>query len=298
MQLELNEKKIRKGKPIGLPYIGSKKRIAKRIVGLIIQNFGRDKTIYDIFGGGGAITFECLVNDLDVVYNDKDPTVIAMLELALNSDREFIKTLIVTRDEFFEIKDKENKTPCDELKLLINSFGNNRRGYLYAKKWADIKYNLAKEIIENHDVFSGYLQTETYLNHVDKIKRVEHLERPEQLQQLQGLDQIDRIQDLSELGFRALSLDYTAFSDVTDSILYLDPPYDTGTEYYKHTIDYQAFYDWAYEMSKKNLVLISNYDILDTRFTPVYEFKKTKSTLQSGVRSQGECEKIFMVKEK
>ena len=199
MQLELNEKKIRKGKPIGLPYIGSKKRIAKRIVGLIIQNFGRDKTIYDIFGGGGAITFECLVNDLNVVYNDKDPTVVAMLELILNSDREFIKTLIVTRDEFFEIKDKENKTPCDELKLLINSFGNNRRDYLYAKEWADIKYNLAKEIIENHDVFSGYLQTETYLNHVDKIKRVKHLERLEQLEQLQKLQQIERLQALSRI---------------------------------------------------------------------------------------------------
>ena len=136
------------------------------------------------------------------------------------------------------------------------------------------------------------------LQQLQQIERLQALSRIQQLQRLDQIDRIDRIQDLSELGFRTLNLDYTAFSDVTDSILYLDPPYDTGREHYKHTIDYQAFYDWAYEMSKKNLVLISNYDILDTRFTPVYEFKKTKSTLQSGVKSQGECEKIFMVKEK
>ena len=56
MMLELDEKKIRKGKPIGLPYQGSKKKISKKIVEIIKQNFGTEKPIYDIFGGGGAIT--------------------------------------------------------------------------------------------------------------------------------------------------------------------------------------------------------------------------------------------------
>ena len=51
--LKLDEKKIRKGKPIGLPYQGSKKKISKKIVEIIKQDFGTDKPIYDIFGGGG-----------------------------------------------------------------------------------------------------------------------------------------------------------------------------------------------------------------------------------------------------
>ena len=33
--LNLDEKKIRKGKPIGLPYQGSKKKISKKIVEII-----------------------------------------------------------------------------------------------------------------------------------------------------------------------------------------------------------------------------------------------------------------------
>lgn len=64
--LKLDEKKIRKGKPFGLPYQGSKKKISKKIVEIIKQNFGTDKKIYDIFGGGGAITAECMLNNLEV----------------------------------------------------------------------------------------------------------------------------------------------------------------------------------------------------------------------------------------
>ena len=93
--LELNEKKIRKGRPIGLPYQGSKKKISKKIVGIIKQNFGTDKPIYDIFGGGGAITAECLLNGLDVHYNDLDETVTSMFQKVVSEDREYLKTLVV-----------------------------------------------------------------------------------------------------------------------------------------------------------------------------------------------------------
>src|SRR5450830_757945 len=70
--LKLDEKKIRKGKSIGLPYQGSKKKISKKIVEIIKQNFWTDKVIYDVFGGGGAITAECVLNGLEVYYNDLD----------------------------------------------------------------------------------------------------------------------------------------------------------------------------------------------------------------------------------
>ena len=146
--LELNEKKIRKGKPVGLPYQGSKKKISKKIVEIIKQNFGTDKPIYDIFGGGGAITAECLINGLEVHYNDLDETVTSMFQKVVSEDRDYLKTLIVSREDFFKIRDKENKTIDDELKLLVNSFRNNRNNYLYSKEFSDLKYNLAVEIIK------------------------------------------------------------------------------------------------------------------------------------------------------
>ena len=117
--LNLDEKKIRKGKPIGLPYQGSKKKISKKIVEIIKQNFGTDKPIYDIFGGGGAITAECILNGLEVHYNDLDKDITKAFERVISQDREWIKTLIISRTEFTEIKAKENKTTDDFLKLYI-----------------------------------------------------------------------------------------------------------------------------------------------------------------------------------
>ena len=342
--LELDEKKIRKGKPLGLPYQGSKKKISKKIVEIIKQNFGTDKPIYDIFGGGGAITAECLINDLEVHYNDLDRTITDMFQKVVSEDRDYLKTLIVSRNEFLKIREKENKTVDDELKLLVNSFGNNRKGYLYSEEFSDLKHNLAVKIIKNHDTFDGYKKTETYLKAKSTSK--------EQLEQLQRLQQLEQLQQLGRM-LEATNLDYKAFSDIESSILYLDPPYQGATGYggYEHggkarsvlpdvynkmrqkllkmptgsviveeEIEYklgmppnnyrmyvkdlriqpnsfenQSFYDWAYKMSKKNIVLISSYEISDSRFECVYEFKNARSTLQGGTNNS-KTEKLFMVK--
>ena len=285
--LKLDEKKIRKGKPIGLPYQGSKKKISKKIIEIIKQNFGTDKPIYDIFGGGGAITAECILNGLEVHYNDLDKDITNAFERVISQDREWIKTLIVSREEFFEIKDKENKTTDDFLKLLINSFGNKKRDYLCSKEISDLKYNLAKEIIEKHDVFSGYKQTETYKRSIEKYKQLEQFQRLQQLEQLQQLDEV-----------KATNKSYHTFSDVSGAVLYLDPPYEGSHQKgYINSFDSQEFYDWAFEIAKNNIVIISSYSISDERFEAVYSFDKARSTLQGGENSKGKNEKLFMVKD-
>ena len=347
--LKLDEKKIRKGKPIGLPYQGSKKKISKKIIEIIKQNFGTTKPIYDIFGGGGAITAECILNGLEVHYNDLDKGITNAFERVISQDREWIKTLIISREEFFEIKEKENKTTDDFLKLLINSFGNKKRDYLYSKEISDLKYNLAKEIIEKHDVFSGYKQTETYKKVTSGSEWDWFNEKKAQsLQQIGQLQQIERLQQLNEI--KATNKSYRDFSEVSGAILYLDPPYEgttcngykgknqkrkvkpevykemrdkllklqLGTKiehdsfifslgiddnnknrmYYKDvssSFDSQEFYDWAFEMDKTNIVIISSYSISDERFEAVYSFDKAHSTLQGG-RINDKCEKLFMVK--
>ena len=295
--LKLDEKKIRKGKPIGLPYQGSKKKISKKIVEIIKQNFGTTKPIYDIFGGGGAITAECILNGLEVYYNDLDKDITNAFERVVSQDREWIKTLIVSRTEFAELKAKENKTTDDFLKLLINSFGNQKNYYLYSKEISDLKYNLAKEIIEKHDVFSGYKQTETYKRAIEQPKQLEQLIRLsglERLVQLEQLGQLERLERIDEV--KATNKSYHDFSGVSGAILYLDPPYEGTTQYgYINSFNSQEFYDWAFEMSKNNIVIISSYSISDKRFEAVYSFDKARSNIQSRTRND-KCEKLFMVK--
>ena len=120
----------------------------------------------------------------------------------------------------------------------------------------------------------------------------------DRLQQLQRLQQLERLQQLGRLQqTEATNLDYTEFSGVENAILYLDPPYEKThlNGYSINNFDSKAFYDWAYEMSKKNIVLISSYEISDSRFECVYEFKTARSTFQSGTNNN-KTEKLFMVK--
>ncbi|HEQ8365740.1 TPA: DNA adenine methylase [Streptococcus pyogenes] len=286
--LKLDEKKIRKGKPVGLPYQGSKKKISKKIVEIIKQNFDADKLIYDVFGGGGAITAECVLNGLEVHYNDLDNDITDMFQRVISQDREWIKTLIISRDEFNKIRQKEPKSVDDNLKLLVNSFGNELSSYLYGADWSDTKYDLAVEIINKHDVFSGYKQTETYKK-ADKPYDEGELEKNKKLTQLEQLQQLGRLQQLEPTNYS-----YEAFSDIEGAIFYLDPPYENTTQKsYKGDFNSQAFYDWAFGMSKNNIVLISSYDISDERFECVYEFKTARSTMQGGGAGK-RTEKLFM----
>ena len=305
--LKLDEKKIRKGKPIGLPYQGSKKKVAKKIVEIIKQNFGADKVVYDVFGGGGAITAECLKTGLDVKYNDHCSFITAAFQKVISSDREWLKTLIISREEFLKIRAKQEKTLDDELKLLVNSFGNNRQDYIYAKAHADVKYNLAVEIIAKHNVFSGYKQTDTYRNaarpfDVGKpvknqvLNQLQQLQQLEQLQQLGRLQQLQRLQQLERL--EVTNNDYRAFTDVEGAIIYLDPPYEnTDVDGYSDSkqFNHAEFYDWAAEMARENIVLLSSYTVSDDRFEEVFRFETARSTLSGGKR-KGHCEKLFMVK--
>ena len=299
--LKLDEKKIRKGKPIGLPYQGSKKKVAKKIVEIIKQNFGADKVVYDVFGGGGAITAECLKTGLDVKYNDHCSFITAAFQKVISSDREWLKTLIISREEFLKIRAKQEKTLDDELKLLVNSFGNNRQDYLYGKAHADVKYNLAVEIIAKHNVFSGYKQTDTYRNaarpfDVGKPVKNQVLNQLQQLEQLGRLQQLQQLQQLERL--EVTNNDYRAFTDVEGAIIYLDPPYEnSAVDGYSDSkqFNHSEFYDWAVKMARENIVLLSSYTVSDDRFEEVFRFETARSTL-SGGKGKGHCEKLFMVK--
>ena len=299
--LELNEKKVRKGKAVGLPYVGSKKKISKKIVEIIKQNFGTDKTVYDLFGGGGAITAELLINNINVVYNEIDKSVCDMLSTVLVEDREWLKTLLVSREEFVAIREKDIKSTDDELKLLVNSFGNNRKSYLYSKEVSDLKYNLVKQIIDIEDVFSGYKKTTTYQRAVnlyeEKLVFFDKEEKGRVLQQLQQLERLQQLQQLQKLDLLEVNnKDYREYSDISNSIIYLDPPYEKSSNTYEGgSFDSQALYDWAFKMAKNNTVLISSYEVSDPRFEVVYEFKTARSTFQNGKPGK-RYEKLFMVK--
>lgn len=221
--------KYRKGKPVGLPYQGSKKKISRQIVEIIKENFGTDKKVYDVFGGGGAMSCELLIQGYDVLYNELKTDVYEMFKKSLELTEDEIKTFILSRDEFFEIKAKKDKSPIDNLKLLINSFGNNRDSYLYSVDKSEPKYKLALEILEKEKDWRNYKQTDVYKAHVRRLINIERLKQLEQINRLKQLDNINSVNRLEYLEMH--NKDYRAFSDVENAILYLDPPYENTVGY-------------------------------------------------------------------
>lgn len=91
--------------------------------------------------------------------------------------------------------------------------------------------------------------------------------------------------------------DYTIHSDVTNAVIYCDPPYRKHDIYATDNIDHEAFYKWCIEMSKNNTVLVSEYDMPSDIFDCIWE--KGLNVNFSSVREETDSrfERLFKVKE-
>lgn len=136
----------------GLPYKGSKNKLATRIVDLL----PRRKHFYDLFCGGCAVTHAAMlsrkwehftINDL----NWQCPTLFVD---ALNGKYKD-DTRWISREDFFRLKDS------DPYVAFVWSFGNNLRDYIYSREIEPLKkaihyalyfndYSLAAEM--GHDL--------------------------------------------------------------------------------------------------------------------------------------------------
>ena len=67
---------------MAIPYMGSKRKLAKPIIDYILANNPNTKYIYDLFGGGGAISFEALKRKKikQVHYNELNTGVVELLK--------------------------------------------------------------------------------------------------------------------------------------------------------------------------------------------------------------------------
>jgi 16S rRNA G966 N2-methylase RsmD len=133
---------------IGIPYMGSKRKLAEPIINYILAHNPTAKYIFDLFGGGGAISFEALKRKqfLEVHYNELNTGVVELLKK--------IRKDGVT-DEFYNWIDRNtfNKHKNDDdwfggLLKTCWSFGNNQSAYLFGKDIEEPK-GLMHEVVVN-----------------------------------------------------------------------------------------------------------------------------------------------------
>ena len=108
----------------GLPYMGSKNRIAE----WVLENLPEADNLYDLFGGGGAITHCAALSGKykNIYYNDIQKNLTKLFKDAMEGKYKN-ENRWISREEFFDPKNDDNMY----IKLCW-SFGNNATGYMYA----------------------------------------------------------------------------------------------------------------------------------------------------------------------
>ena len=143
----------------GIPYMGSKNRIAKKIIDFLPSG----ETLVDLFGGGGAIT-DC-ANESNkwehIIYNELNELPYKCFLKALRGEYEN-EDRWISRQDFINLKDTDEYVAC------CFSFGNNFRNYMYNEKIEPYKraYHYAV-VLDDFKPLSELFDKET----VDMLKK-------------------------------------------------------------------------------------------------------------------------------
>lgn len=124
----------------GLPYKGSKTKLAERIIDLM----PRAEHLYDLFAGGCAIAHCALVKGKygHVHINNKNPMMPQAFVKALQGGFDD-EDRWISREDFFRLKD------TDPYAALCFSFGSDARTYIYGKDKEEYKKALHYAIYFN-----------------------------------------------------------------------------------------------------------------------------------------------------
>jgi site-specific DNA-adenine methylase len=290
---------------IGIPYMGSKRKLSAKIVDKILSDNPNCKYVYDLFGGGGAISFEFLKRGITTYYNELNTGVVELLK-KIQSDGvtdEFYEW--IDRDTFHKLKDE----PIWKGGLVATcwSFGNNKnKGYLFSKANEEIKKPLHNIIVNKCPIakeeflkLSGIIIDDSLLiaDTVNERRLIvmryvkseigrldlEQLERLKQLQQLTQVQSLERVQSLeiTNLSYEKVIID----TPINKTVIYLDPPY-AGTAKYKCEIDHDALDKFIASSPYK--IYMSGYDM----DMPVVAEFSHRSTL-SATANNKVIEKLF-----
>ena len=306
---------------LSIPYMGSKRKIAEGLFDVMLQVKPRAKYFYDLFGGGGAMSFHALQRGMEVVYNDKDTDMAALMDFLIgrirNGDRSKYGLLpedwyrFITREDFDEIK-KQTGAYAQFVRICY-SFGNHCQSYRYGKEIQDFQKNYHNTVIygdlnsfRSMNTFVGGTLTYPNFNtpHDRRMSLVSQLGRlnktkgkslgykrldcAQSLQSMQRIGDINRINCDLNLQTRKGPFDKVVISTPFDeTIVYLDPPYigTMGVSTYKEQCSHESLYDYM-----RN----SKYTCFLSEYTAPFEFIYTKNVPKFIPQKKQATERLFI----
>lgn len=264
-----------------VPYMGSKNKLATRILNAIYQTVGDFDRVYDLFGGGAAFSVAALKAGHKVHYNEKNTSIVELLRYIVAGKK--LPDRWITREEYHE------KVHGDDwfagFLQSCWSFGNNQKSYLFGTENEKIK-RLGHELVVNKSEqaradLSAVLgvalpMPQTRLDFRRIIARMTG-ERGD-LQQLERLQQLE-----------ITNHSYNEIIVQPGSVVYCDPPYSGTAEYKEGAFDHSAFWQWCRDQN--NPFFISEYMAPDD-FEVIAEFKH-RSTLSSINNAKVTIERVY-----
>jgi len=253
----------------GIPYVGSKNKIAEKI----IDKLPPAKHFYDLFGGGGAMTHCALLSGKYefVHYNELNPLVFKAFKMALNGEFKN-ENRWISREDFERLKDSDPYIAC------CYSFGNDFKTYAYNKEREKFKKAVHYSIFfDDNSLLNKYIDLKDFKYSSGNIKeRRLELQRYMKTNLIESLERLKRLQSLESLNNVGVLLSNLSYDEVpieNDSVIYCDPPYLKVTKkkrYNNSDFNHNSFYDWA---RKQNNIFISEYTMPDD-FEVVYQKEK------------------------
>lgn len=311
----------------GLPYKGSKTKLAERIIDLM----PRAEHLYDLFAGGCAIAHCALVKGKysHIHINDINPMMPQAFVKALNGGFDS-EDRWISREDFFRLKD------TDPYAALCFSFGSDTRTYIYGKDKEEYKkalhyaiyfnsFDLSDKIIgvDLRPIQSCRTRQERYLMAKRLISDAysgntppyPSTRKPREAQKSAGCKTASNthgsqfkkkrtdLESLERHGRMPVSIsldtltwsatDYQDVQILENSVIYCDIPYK-GTNRYAGKgadFDHDRFYEWALRQTQP--IFISSYDMPKEDFKVIAEYSRT-DTLSATNNSLRVTERIFI----
>ena len=293
--------------PLRIPYMGSKRKICNELFQKMLEIKPNAKYFFDLFGGGGSMSFFALQIGLKTHYNEKQKGLVDLINYILDRSKnkqsgkfgifpdDFYK--FITREEFAVLKDEDSIK--GQFARICYSFGNNQKDYLFG----DIEElkRLAHDIVvfRNENALAEFNQknnsnfvlsgkktwNERRLDFMAQIPRASKIEQLQQLQQLERLEQLERLPafSISNLDFQEVKIE----TPVVETIIYLDPPYRGTCGYLEGVLHSEID---SYFLNSPYSCFMSEYN---APFDSVLEIKKESLLNNTKAEKKFVIEKLF-----
>lgn len=276
--------RTKKPKNFGLPYKGSKNKIAEELVELLPAG----PVFVDLFAGGCAMTHAAIWSkkwDM-VIANDIQKQYPELFLRAATGQLTAHDVRPISRNEFHAVKDS------DAVAATCWSFGNDGKSYLWGKE-KEMVMLAAFNLIMSEKRQDRYILLKKFIRilmdngSLERLKSLGSRRRLE-LESLERLERLERLESISLEGKLIVSgKDYSDVNIPEGSVVYADPPY-MGTTQYKVEFDHERFWEWCRQSAVP--VYVSEYNA-PSDFVSVFK-KEKRCTF--GDNSRNTIENLFV----